>query len=71
MLPTTWEKFDSPNQQMSVAASFQIKRDENWDVYDLFVFLVIVLFCLSFTPTNIATRLPDGPASAGLLVRLL
>lgn len=56
---------------MSVASSFGIKRTENWDVYHLFVFLVNVLFCLSLTPTNVATHLPDGPASAGLLVRLL
>lgn len=70
MLLTTWEKLNSPSQQMSVGASFEIKRKENWDVYHPFVFLVIV-FCLSFTPTNVATRLPGGPASAGLLVRLI
>lgn len=44
MLLTTWEKLNSPSQQMSVAASFEMKRKEHWGVYHLFVFLVIVQF---------------------------
>lgn len=71
MLLTTWEKLNSPSQQMSAAASLEIKRTENCDDYHPCVFLVNALLCLSFTPPNVATRLPGGPASAGLLARLL